>query len=317
MLKQIKEEILNKGVLTNDQISYLINYPEDSIEPLLDLAYEIKKFYFSKDIDLCSIVNVKSGLCSEDCTFCAQSSHYDTGAVTYEYIDDNRLKSAIEFYRSKGVKRFSIVTSGKTLDEKTFQKVLKDVAFVKSTGMIPDVSIGILSKEQLLKLKEAGLNGFHHNLETSRSFFKNICTTHDYEEDVETVKNAIEAGLYVCSGGIFGIGESWEDRLELAMELKDLKVPSIPINFLNPIKGTPLEGTSILSENEALKIIAIYRILLPDRHIRVCGGRNTIFSLETKKRILRSGASGIMVGDYLTTTGFPIESDMEDLKNEK
>ncbi|MCA1981114.1 MAG: biotin synthase BioB, partial [Calditerrivibrio sp.] len=242
MLKQIKEEILNKGVLTNDQISYLINYPEDSIEPLLDLAYEIKKFYFSKDIDLCSIVNVKSGLCSEDCTFCAQSSHYDTGAVTYEYIDDNRLKSAIEFYRSKGVKRFSIVTSGKTLDEKTFQKVLKDVAFVKSTGMIPDVSIGILSKEQLLKLKEAGLNGFHHNLETSRSFFKNICTTHDYEEDVETVKNAIEAGLYVCSGGIFGIGESWEDRLELAMELKDLKVPSIPINFLNPIKGTPLEG---------------------------------------------------------------------------
>lgn len=317
MLEQIKKVIFNKGELTKDQISYLINYPEDNIEPLLNVAYEIKKFYFSNVIDLCSIGNVKSGLCSEDCTFCAQSSHYDTGAVTYEYIDEDKLKSAIEFYKSKGVRRFSIVTSGKTLDDKTFDKVLKDVALIKEIGMIPDVSIGILSKEQLLKLKEAGLNGFHHNLETSRSFFKNICTTHDYEEDVETVKNAVEIGLYVCCGGIFGIGESWEDRVELAMELKDLKVQSVPINFLNPIKGTPLEKSRILSENEALKIIAIYRILLPDRHIRVCGGRNTIFSLHSKKRVLKSGASGIMVGDYLTVAGFPIDSDIEDIKNEQ
>lgn len=314
MLEQIKNDVLNGKELSEKQIEYLKNYPYEDLELLLKIAYEVKKNFFSDNIDLCSIANVKSGLCSEDCKFCAQSSHYDTNAPVYDYIDEEKLKDAIIFYKSKGVRRFSIVTSGKTLDEDTFKKVLDGVKLIKNVGMIPDVSVGILTKEQLNELKEAGLVGFHHNLETSRSFFNNICTTHDYEEDIATVRDAVNLGLYVCSGGIFGIGESWDDRVELAYELKKLNVHSVPINFLNPIKGTPLESFSVLSEEEALKIIAIYRLILPDKHIRVCGGRNNVFTDITKLKILVSGASGIMVGDYLTTTGFPIDSDLEDIK---
>ncbi|MEF3254417.1 MAG: biotin synthase BioB, partial [Deferribacterales bacterium] len=235
MLDIIKNKILNKLELNDKDIDYLINFPEEDVSRLMHISYDIKKIFFGKEINLCSIANVKSGLCSEDCTFCAQSAHYNTNSPIYDYIEESRLKDAIKFYKSKGVDRFSVVTSGKTLDDETFERILKDVALIKQYGMKPDVSIGILTKEQLIRLKQAGLEGFHHNLETSRSYFKNICTTHDYEEDVETVKNAVEIGLYVCSGGIFGIGESWYDRVELAIELKKLKVHSIPINFLNPI----------------------------------------------------------------------------------
>jgi len=191
------------------------------------------KSIFDEEIDLCSIVNAKSGLCSEDCTFCAQSAHYNTNISTYDFIDEHTLLSNIEFCKSKGVKRFSIVTSGKTLDDDTFKKVLKGVKHIKDAGLIPDLSVGILSKNQLLALKEVGLEGYHHNLETSRSYFQNVCTTHKYDEDVQVVKDAVDLGFYVCSGCIFGIGESWNDRIELAFELKSLNVHSIPVNFFN------------------------------------------------------------------------------------
>lgn len=317
MIDHIKRKVINKKELTDADIEYLINCCGDDLSKLFDAAYEIKKVFFGKEIDLCSIANVKSGLCSEDCKFCAQSAHYDTGTDVYDYIEKERLESAVKFYKSKGVNRFSIVTSGKTLDEDTFEKVLDGVKLIVEHGMIPDVSVGILNKEQLRRLKEAGLVGFHHNLETSRGFFPKICSTHDYEEDVQSVRDAVEIGLYVCSGGIFGIGESWDDRVELAYELKSLNVHSVPINFLNPIKGTPLENMPILTEDEALKIIAIYRFILPDRQIRVCGGRNRVFTEGSKFKILVSGASGVMVGDYLTTTGFPIDSDLSDMERLK
>ncbi|MGC8926240.1 MAG: biotin synthase BioB [Calditerrivibrio sp.] len=315
MIERIKEKVLSGEEISYGEIRFLIDFPEDDIQPLLNAAYEIKKAFFSSKIDLCSIANVKSGLCSEDCKFCAQSAHYKTESSVYEYIGEKKLRDAIEFYKSKGVRRFALVTSGKTLDEETFDRILKDVKLIKDYGLVPDISAGILTKDQLLRLKDAGLNGFHHNLETSRTFFPKICSTHDYDEDVKTVKDAVELGLYVCSGGIFGIGESWEDRVELAYELKSLNVQSVPINFLNPIKGTPLEDRPVMSEIEALKIIAIYRFILPDRQIRICGGRNRVFNERSKSIILKSGASGIMVGDYLTTTGFPIDSDLKDIKD--
>ncbi|MGC9063020.1 MAG: biotin synthase BioB [Calditerrivibrio sp.] len=315
MIERIKEKVLSGEEISYGEIRFLIDFPEDDIQPLLNAAYEIKKAFFSSKIDLCSIANVKSGLCSEDCKFCAQSAHYKTESSVYEYIGETKLRDAIEFYKSKGVRRFALVTSGKTLDEETFDRILKDVKLIKDYGLVPDISAGILTKDQLVRLKDAGLNGFHHNLETSRTFFPKICSTHDYDEDVKTVKDAVELGLYVCSGGIFGIGESWEDRVELAYELKSLNVQSVPINFLNPIKGTPLEDRPVMSEIEALKIIAIYRFILPDRQIRVCGGRNRVFNESSKSIILKSGASGIMVGDYLTTTGFPIDSDLKDIKD--
>jgi biotin synthase len=313
-LSEIKNSVLNGKYITIKEAQYLASISDNHIPELTAYAFEIKKAFLGEEIDLCSIVNAKSGLCSEDCTFCAQSAHYNTDVSTYDFIDERTLLSNIGFCKSKGVKRFSIVTSGKTLDDKAFKKVLKGVKHIKDAGLIPDLSVGILSRNQLLALKEVGLEGYHHNLETSRSYFPNVCTTHKYDEDVQVVKDAIDLGFYVCSGCIFGIGESWNDRIELAFELKSLNVHSIPVNFLTPIKGTPLENKSILSENEALKIIAVYRFILPDKHIRICGGRNTVFSEITKKKLLTSGASGIMVGNYLTTSGFDIDSDLHDIQ---
>ena len=180
-------------------------------------------------------------------------------------------------------------------------------------GLAPDLSPGIHDRPQLKTLKYAGLKGYHHNLETSASFFPSMCTTHAYEEDVKAVRTGIEAGLHVCSGGIFGIGESWDDRVELALLLGELKVHSVPLNFLHPIPGTPLENQPVLSPEEALRIVALFRFLLPDRQIRICGGRPTVFSEARKAELLQSGASGIMVGDYLTTRGGSVRSDLDDI----
>ncbi len=181
--------------------------------------------------------------------------------------------------------------------------------------MLPDLSPGILDWAQLKTLKDAGLKGYHHNLETSASFFPRMCTTHAYEEDVAAVRAGIEAGLYVCSGGIFGIGETWDDRVELALLLRELGVQSVPINFLHPIPGTPLEYRHTLSPEEALKIVALYRFILPDRALRICGGRLAVFGQERKQELLGSGASGLMVGDYLTTSGGDVESDLREIKH--
>jgi len=245
-LSLIKNRILDGNNISRDEALFLTSLDDGYLDELTAYAYEIKKAFFDEEIDLCSIVNAKSGLCSEDCTFCAQSAHYNTNISTYDFIDEHTLLSNIEFCKSKGVKRFSIVTSGKTLDDDTFKKVLKGVKHIKDAGLIPDLSVGILSKNQLLALKEVGLEGYHHNLETSRSYFQNVCTTHKYDEDVQVVKDAVDLGFYVCSGCIFGIGESWNDRIELAFELKSLNVHSIPVNFLTPIKGTPLENKNVL-----------------------------------------------------------------------
>jgi len=186
---------------------------------------------------------------------------------------------------------------------------------VAALGMQPDLSPGILDRSQLKTLKDAGLKGYHHNLETSASFFPSMCSTHAYEEDVAAVRTGIKAGLYVCSGGIFGIGESWDDRVELALLLKKLGVPSVPINFLHPIPGTPLENRPVLAPEEALRIVALYRFILPDRALRICGGRLTVFGQQRKHELLGSGASGLMVGDYLTTRGSDVESDIIEIQD--
>lgn len=311
MIDNIYKKAINKESLKDFEIDYLINF--DDINTLTKYSKQIKERFFGNKFQFCSIINAKSGLCSEDCKFCAQSSHYNTNAPVYDFIDLKKIEQRATEYKKYGIRRFSIVTSGKTLEQQDIEKLIEGVKIIKKIGLVPDISVGILDKKTLLRLKEAGLSGFHHNLETSRSYFNNVCTTHDYEEDVKCVKDAVELGFFVCSGGIFGIGESWEHRVELALTLKELDVDSVPINFLNPIPGTPYENFPILSEDEALKIIAIYRFILPDKQIRVCGGRNVVFSKTTKQKLLNSGLFGIMVGDYLTVSGFDIESDIEDI----
>jgi biotin synthase len=311
MLEKIYEKSAELQTLTEKELSFLI---KADLQQLMSYAEKLKIKFMGEKPQTCAIINARSGLCSEDCSFCAQSSHFNTGAPVYGFIDLEKINQAAKELAEKGVERFSIVTSGIGPDDAEFEKIKEAVAIIKSNGIIPDVSVGCMSYEKLKELKSVGMDAYHHNLEVSRSFFSEICSTHEYDRDVQTVKDAVDAGLYVCSGGIFGLGENWEQRVELAETLKELKVQSVPVNFLNPIKGTPMEGRDILTEEEALRIIAIYRFILPDRSIRVCGGRSIVFSgKDSASKVLKAGASGVMVGDYLTVKGVSLDDDIREL----
>ncbi len=272
---------------------------------------EIKKKYNKTKIKTCAIINAKSGKCSENCAFCAQSSFHNTNIEIFPLKKPEEILEFAKKFDGKS-QRFSIVTSGKGINSKKEQKdILKAIELIKkNTNLECCVSIGIIDREFMKDLKSAGVTGFHHNLETSRSFFKNICTTHDYDDDVRTVALAKELGFYTCSCGIFGLGESWEHRYELAMTLKELDVDSLPINFLTPIKGTLLENKKNLNPIECLKIIAFFRLIFPEKDIRICGGRE--YNLrQLQPLIFPAGANGIMIGNYLTTRGRSIEDDFE------
>ncbi len=311
MLEKIYQKALTNEPLTHEEFEILVR--SDIIE-LTTCAEQIRIKFMGKEPQTCAIINARSGLCSENCSFCAQSSHFSTGAPVYQYIALERIEAAAKDLAEKGVERFSIVTSGLVPDNTEFEKIKESLKIIKKYGLKPDASVGCLSYEKLMELKAVGLDAYHHNLEVARSFFPQICTTHNYEDDVQTVRDSVRAGLYTCSGGIFGLGETWAHRYELAMTLRELGVHSVPINFLNPIKGTPKEGAEVLSEEEAMRILAVYRFLLPNRSIRVCGGRSIVFSQDSAEKVLKAGASGIMVGDYLTVKGISIDEDMGYIK---
>jgi biotin synthase len=310
MLKNVFEKSLRREKLSAGDISYIVNA---NLSELIDYAEQIKKKFKGDRAETCAIINARSGLCSEDCSFCAQSSHFNTGAPEYGFIDMERIDKASKDLAEKGVKRFSIVTSGIGPTDEEFEKIKEAMGVIKSHGLLPDASVGCMSYDKLIELKKGGMTAYHHNLEVARSYFPQICSTHDYERDVETVRDSVRAGLYVCCGGIFGLGESWAHRAELAFTLHDLGVHSVPINFLNPIKGTPMEAQEVLSEDEALRIIAMYRFILPDKDIRVCGGRSIVFSENSAQKVLKAGANAVMVGDYLTVKGVDIDDDMKAL----
>jgi biotin synthase len=265
-------------------------------------------------IDLCSIINAKSGACPEDCSFCAQSAHSKTDAGVYPLISrDNILETAISVKKS-GVRRFCIVTSGRKSSGKELHEICGVITEIRKTGLLPCATLGMLDKDQLQQLREAGLHRYHHNLETSEAFFSEICTTHTYREKVKTIEAAKSLGFSICSGGIFGLGESWEDRIDMAFALKELGVDSVPINFFTPISGTPLAGRALLNPIEALKIISIYRLILPDREIRVCGGRPATLR-DMNSYIFFAGADGLLVGNYLTTEGRNPAEDLQMIKD--
>ncbi|WP_456324585.1 biotin synthase BioB [Desulfonauticus submarinus] len=268
---------------------------------------------FFSSIQLCSIVNARSGKCSEDCAFCAQSKFYSTSAPVYPFKSPSELICLGNNLAKTPVKRYSLVTSGKGLELKEIEKVIDVLGALKNKIKLC-ASLGILSLKDLTSLKKAGLNRYHHNLETSASFFPKICSTHTYEERILTIKRAKEAGLSVCSGGVFGLGESISQVIELALTLKDLKVDAIPLNFLIPIPGTPLEKANFLTPLYCLKIIAIFRYILPDKEIIVCGGRKQNFG-SLHPLVFLAGASGIMTGNYLTKSGFSLDEDLNLLKS--
>jgi len=310
----ITNKALAGDLPTDREIRAVMEAEEEQLPELLRAAHAVRTHHFGGTVSLCAIVNARSGRCSENCSFCAQSSHHRTQAPEYPLLAPEKIAQAARRAAAAGARRFGIVASGKFVGGSDFEGYVRAVRLVAEAGLLPDMSPGILTTEQIKSLKAAGLFGYHHNLETSATYFPQVCTTHEYEEDVQAVKTALECGLYVCSGGIFGIGESWDDRVEMALLLRDLGVPSVPVNFLTPIPGTPLEHRPMMDPAEALRIVALYRFLLPDRAIRICGGRLAVFGEARKAELLGSGASGLMVGDYLTTKGGAVESDLREIR---
>ncbi len=308
-IKDIEKKVFEKKCITLEETMKLstIEAKED-VEQLCNSATNIREFFCGREIDLCTIMNAKSGHCSEDCKFCAQSVHYKTNADVYGLVSK---EAAIKLARenvSEGVNRFSLVTSGRGITGSDFEKVLHIYEELnKEVKMDLCASLGILGYEEFLMLRESGITMYHHNLETSREYYENICTTHSYDERINTIYSAKKAGLAICSGGIIGLGESMKDRVNLAFQLKDLCVKSIPINILNPVKGTPLETAKSLSQQEILKTMAIFRFVNPEAFIRLAGGRNLID--EFGKNCFNAGANAAITGNYLTTSGNKICDD--------
>lgn len=306
------EKRINNGEAINFEEAIELSQINDSeiLQQLFKAADRIRDKFNGEVVDLCSIMNAKSGRCSEDCKFCAQSAHYKTNVEEYDLVNlDEVLRQAKE-NKECGVNKFSLVTSGRGVNQQDFEKVIKIYEEVrKEVNINLCASLGILNHDQLLSLKEVGITMYHHNLETSKEYYEKICTTHSYEERIDTINFAKEAGLKVCSGGIIGMGESMEDRIRLAFNLRELGVTSIPVNVLNPIKGTPLENEKRLSQDEILKTIAVFRFINPTAHIRLAGGRNLID--DYGRECFRVGANATISGNYLTTSGNKIKDDIE------
>ena len=275
-------------------------------------AHLIKETFLGNQIDLCSIVNAKSGRCAENCSFCAQSAHHQTDAPVYPLKSVKELVQGAHTAEAEGNHCYGIVTSGTQIEPgDEFNSILTAIKTItEETSIDPSASLGILDSASASALKAAGCVTYHHNLETARSFFPEICTTHAYEDDVETVRQAMTAGMEVCCGGIFGLGESLDQRIELATTLRELNVSSVPLNFLNPVAGTPLQDAKLLTPMDCLRIICLFRYLLPQKRITVCGGREKNLR-EFQSAIFMAGASGTMVGNYLTTTGRNRDIDLQ------
>lgn len=311
MIPSFEYVIENNGISAQEarEISEL---RQGDLVRLLGLTDAIRRQVKGNSVNLCSIVNAKSGLCPEDCRFCAQSAHYKTDVKNYSLISAESIVDRAKRSQEWGVRGFSIVTSGYGIENQTD---LKEVAravkgIAEQTPLYRCASLGILTEQELANLKGAGLTKYHHNLETARSFFPAVCSTHPYEDDIEAVRSAKRAGLEVCCGGVFGIGESWDQRIELAFTLKELGVDSVPINFLNPVVGTPFENMRLLTPFECLKIVSLFRLILPDKDIVVCGGREVNLR-DMQSMIFYAGANGMMVGGYLTTHGRPVDIDRD------
>lgn len=315
-LRDCCDRILENKPLTTEEALELAQFEGRDLLDLFVAANMIKEHFVGTRVHLCSIINAKSGRCREDCAFCAQSSHHETDAPFYPLVEESRLLDAALHAEKCGSGCFGIVTSGTTVDsDEELERICTSLRRIRKLSMLsPSCSLGIIDRDTAIKLKDAGAVTYHHNLETARSFFKNICTTHDYEEDVATVRNAKEAGLLVCCGGIFGMGENMSHRIELARTLRELDVDSVPINFLNPIPGTRLADANFLNPLECLHTIALFRLLLPGKKITICGGREKNLR-DMQSWMFLAGANGVMIGNYLTTTGRDESMDRQMLKD--
>ncbi|NBJ93111.1 biotin synthase BioB [Parablautia muri] len=310
-VEEMKDKVLNGGLITRKEA---INLWEAPLMELQKAADEIRETMCGNGFDICTIINGKCGRCSEDCKYCAQSAHYETACTeTYPLLSTEEILEGARNNAQRGVLRYSIVTSGKRLSEAEVDQVCESIREIKKKVKIEVcVSFGLLDEAQFRKIKEAGASRVHCNLESSARYFPKVCTTHTYEEKIETLKAAKRAGLSVCSGGILGLGETMEDRIDMVLTARDLGVKSIPVNLLNPIPGTPYEGRKPLTNEEVCRCVALFRFLIPDGAIRLAGGRGLIG--DKGEGCFQSGANAAISGDMLTTAGITVETDLELIK---
>lgn len=310
VLESLVGKIIDEGYrISREEAEALSAY--ENLDALCDAADRLTTALVGRKVDSCSIVNARSGLCGEDCKWCAQASRHHTGCSTYNIVNADEALAAAHANERAGIKRFSLVTSGRRVSDSdlpAFCDLYRRIG--QETDLYLCASMGLLSREQLEMLKEAGVKRYHCNLETSASFFPRLCTTHTPEEKKATIRAARQAGMAVCSGGIIGMGESMADRLDLAFELRELDVDSVPINILNPIKGTPLESEPLIGEEEIVRTVALFRFILPDKTLRFAGGRARL-SKESMLRIMRGGMNGALIGDLLTSVGNSVAEDRE------
>lgn len=310
-LKKLEEKVMNKEEISKEEALSLLQVP---VEELCNSANRIREAFCKNTFDMCTIINGKCGRCSEDCKYCAQSGHYHTNCQdSYPLLDTETILKEAKYNAERGVLRYSIVCSGKRLSPAEVDQVCESIRAIREqVGIEVCVSFGLLDYEQFKKIKAAGASRVHCNLETSRRYFPEVCTTHTYDEKIETLKAAQKAGLSICSGGIMGLGETMEDRIDMVLTARELGVRSIPVNLLNPIPGTPYEKNRILTNEELCQITAIFRFLVPDGMIRLAGGRGLVG--DKGKKCFQSGANAAISGDMLTTDGITVETDMELLK---
>lgn len=310
MIRHLQEKILSGIFIDKKEAEWIANIDQHDFEELFILTNKIRQDFKGNTIELCSIINAKSGACSEDCKYCAQSSISKSDIAVYPLLNKENILIEARKSKDKGIKRFSIVTSGRKVNEKELTQIGSLINDIRDIGISPCASLGLLTKEELWFLFDKGLERYHHNLETSEGFFKEICSSHTYYEKLETVLSAKSIGLSVCSGGIFGMGEDWQDRIDMAFTLKELDVDSVPINFLVPIDKTPFANKELLNPFEALKIICLFRIILSLKSIRICGGRIPVLG-KFSQLMFMAGADSLMTGNYLTTKGMSFEEDIK------
>ena len=311
-IKQLQQKSIKGKPLTFEEAVWLIKRPEHETLELIYAANGIREHFKGNKVKLCSIVNAKSGRCSENCMFCSQSAHHKTKVDVYPLISSGEMYKSAKKAKLTGATCFGIVTSGKGIrSEKEIDDICDAVSKIsKKLKMDHCTSVGMLTEAQLKRLKSAGLRKFHHNLEAAKSFFDKVCTTHKFEDRVNTVKSAKKAGLRICCGGIFGLGETLEQRVELAFQIKELDPESVPINILNPVKGTRAEKLSIMEPLQVLRLLATYRFILPDKDIGIFGGRELSLG-HLQPLMFIAGANMTLLGDYLTTAGNTPEEDIK------
>ena len=314
-IQKIGDKVLGGGSVSMKEILPLSEAKGPDITDLAAVANRVRDEFNGNKIDLCSLLNAKSGRCSEDCAFCAQSAHYKTEAPIYPLMSADQMVREAKEAQKRGTGRFCLISSGRQHDDKEFEVILNGLDRIrKETTLDLDCSLGTLSEEKAEALKKVGVTRYNHNLETAESHFSKMCTTHSFQDRVQTIEILKEQGFSICCGGIIGLGESPQQRLELAFSLRQLGIDCIPFNILNPRPGTPLERSESVPPMEIIKTIAIFRLIIPRGTIKIAGGREANLR-DVQSLALLSGANGLILGNYLTTLGRNAEDDLAMIKD--